>query len=152
MPSRKAKTSAEELIMLLLGVMRSIQIHLKKSHAQDLRPCSPLQIQVLGYLQKHERPSMKEVADFLSITPPSATSIIDSMANDGLLKRQLAATDRRTIHLCITAKGRNIFKYGFRQITLYMREIFSCLTDTERKQMINIYKKIFNYFNKSLKI
>lgn len=152
MPSPKAKTSVEELIMLLLGVLRSIQIHLKKSHAQDLKLCSPLQIQVLGYLQKHKKPSMKEMADFLSITPPSATSIIDTMAGDGLLKRRLEATDRRTIHLCITAKGRNILKYGFKQITLHMREIFSCLTDTERKQMINIYRKIFNYFNQNLKI
>jgi len=152
MPSRKAKTSAEELTMLLLGVLRSIQIHLKKSRAQDLRPCSPLQIQVLGYLQKHKRPSMKEVADFLSITPPSATSIIDSMVDDGLLKRQLDATDRRATHLCITAKGKSVLKYGFKQITGCMREIFSCLTDTERRQMIKIYKKIFNYFNKSLKI
>ena len=149
MLSRKAKTSVNELTMVLLGVLRSIHVHLKKSHAHDLKLCSPLQIQVLGYLQMHKRPSMKEVADFLSITPPSATSVIDSMVNDGLLKRQLDARDRRAVHLCITAKGRSVLKYGFKQITGHMREIFSCLTDAERKQMIGIYKKIFNYFNKN---
>lgn len=149
MLSGKAKTNVDELILLLLGVLRSTYIHLKKSHVHDLKLCSPLQIQVLGYMQKHKKPSMKEVADFLSITPPSATSVIDSMVDDGLLKRQLDASDRRAVHLCITAKGRSVLKYGFKQITGHMREIFSCLTDTERKQMIKIYKKIFNYFNKN---
>ncbi len=144
----KQKESADELISLLLGVIRSLHSHLNKKHYLDLLRVSPLKIQVLDYVKNHRNPLMKNVADFLSITPPSATSLINGMVREQFLARCFDSQDRRSVRLRITTGGEKILRRGFKQMTRHMKEIFSCLTVKERKQLTAIYRKIYKFNNK----
>ena len=143
----KQKESADELVSLLLGVIRSLHSHLNKKHSLDLSKISPLKIQTLGFIKKSGSPPMKDVADFLAITPPSATSLIEGMASDKLIIRKPSSSDRRTVHLQITPKGEKVLSEGFKEMTAHMKEVFTCLTEKEKKQLILIYTKIYNFNN-----
>jgi len=147
----KQKESADELISLILGVIRSIHSHINKQHRVDLSKISPLKVQVLGFIKVRKNPLMKEVADFLSITPPSATSLVNSMAKENLLVRHFDSHDRRVVRLSITPKGGKFLNRGFKEMTVHMKEIFNCLTEKENKQLIEIYRKINNFNNKNIK-
>lgn len=144
----KKLNDLDKLLPMILGVIRLVHTHLNKRHRQELTLFSPLQIHTLGFIKDRQNPLMKEVADFLAITPASATSLIDGLVGGKLLKRLTDSRDRRTVRLSITPKGQKIFNESFRQMTSHMREIYECLTPTERKQMMVIYQKIFNYFKK----
>ncbi len=141
------KSSLDELVAVLPAVLRSIFVHMNNYHRQDIKLRSPLQIHALNYIKKKNHPSMKELADFLFITPPSATSLIDSMVSERLIVREIDPDDRRAIHLKITAKGKKICDCGFKQMTKHMREILGCLDESEREEMLKAYKKIYNYIN-----
>ena len=92
---------------------------------------------------------MKQVADFFFITPPSATSLIDSLVKSKMLKRLPDKNDRRVIHLILTPKGEKTLKKNFAQMTAQIKKVFTCLNEKERKQLISIYKKISDYFQAS---
>jgi len=143
--------STDELVSLLMGVIRSLYSHLNKKHSLDLQKSSPLQIQTLGFIKKTKNPSMREVAEFLAITPPSATSLIDGMAKDKLIIRHFSSSDRRLVHLHITSRGQKMLEKGFKEMTAHMKEIFTCLSEKEKRQLISIYGKIYKFNNKNIK-
>lgn len=143
----RTKVTPEELVPLVFGAIRSVHAHLNRQHRLDLLGSSPLQLQALGFIKKQGSPLMKEVADFLSITPPSATSLIDGMVKDGLLVRHFDSADRRVVHLHATAKGQRLLKIGWLKMTEHMREMFACLSEKEKRQMLATYKKIADHFN-----
>jgi len=144
----KKGKNVEELIPLILGAVRALHSHLKKNHGLDFSRISPLKIQTLGFIKKQKNPLMKDVADFLAITPPSATSLIESLAKDKLIIRHFDHKDRRVVHLRITDKGSRILSKGFKEMICHMKEVFTCLTEKEKKQLIGIYRKIYNFNNK----
>lgn len=85
---------------------------------------------------------MKEVADYLGITPPSATSLIDGLVESNLLKRNFDKNDRRVVRLTVTAHGKQTIKRGLNIMTSQMKKVLACLTEKEQKQLILIYKKV----------
>ena len=87
---------------------------------------------------------MKEVAGFLNITPPSATSLINIMVKNGVLARREGVGDRRIVWLKITPKGEKILKRGYAQIAGKIKETLSCLSEKEQKALIHILEKIAN--------
>ncbi len=150
MPRSKNKAkNLDKLAPSVLSVIRLVHADLNKKHRRDLIHLSPLQIHALGYINERKNPPMKEVADFLSITPPSVTTLIDSLVKQKVLARHENKNDRRQTYLRLTPLGKKMFQQGLKQTINYMKEIYSCLSDAEQKQMIKIYKKISNYFNKS---
>ncbi len=149
MANPQRKNSADELVPLIFGLIRTIHTHLNKQHRQDINFFSPLQVHALGYIKDKKSPLMKEVADFLCITPPSATSLINNLVKANLLVRHENPKDRRVVHLHLTAKGERLFKTGFKQMAAHMREVFLCLNEQERKQMVSIYKKIYKHLNRT---
>lgn len=149
MPRLKNKAkNLDKLVPLVLSVIRLVHADLNKKHRQDLIHLSPLQIHALGYINERKNSPMKEVADFLSITPSSVTPLIDGLVKQKVLARHENKNDKRQTYLRLTPLGRKMFQRGLKQTFGYMKEIYSCLGDTEQKQMIKIYKKISNYFNK----
>ena len=147
MKSPKTKiVDTNELAPLIFGTIRLIHLHLNKQHRQELTFFSPLQLQTLGYVKNHENPLMKDLASYLTITPPSATSLVDCLVKDKMLTRHLSPQDRRLIHLHLTPKGLKFFNHGVGQMNRHLKEIYTCLTKREQKQMLIIYKKIRNYF------
>lgn len=139
--------NADELVPLILGVIRSVNSHLNKKHRQDMIEFSPLQLRVLGYIRERKKPLMKDVADFMAITPPSATALINGMVKNKLLVRRFDSKDRRAVYLQITPKGERLFKKGFKEMIRHMRGLYRCLSRDEKTYMIRIYRKMYAYFN-----
>ena len=92
----------DDLISLIFNTGQILKEKVRaKSNFKD---CSFLHVQTIHYIKDHDQISMKEVADFLHITPPSATSLINSLVQDKLVERIINKNDRRTIKLIVTDK------------------------------------------------
>ena len=59
----------------------------------------------LSVLESQERPTPKSLADALSITAGSATSLVDRLVKADLVARDSHPTDRRSLLLRLTARG-----------------------------------------------
>jgi DNA-binding MarR family transcriptional regulator len=93
----------EELITLLFSTSRLVRESMKPTNTTD--SFTPLRMGTLRYIAESKNPTMQEVAKFLSITAPSATSLIDGLIQAGVISRNSSTSDRRIVHLEITAKG-----------------------------------------------
>lgn len=108
-----------------------------RKEAENLK-CPISHIDVLTYIAEKENPSMKEIANHLKITPPSATAIIEIMQKKKLLTRVSSDKDRRTIRVALTPKAWKFFKSLHERKSIVFTKMLSKLNDTEQKQFIKI--------------
>jgi DNA-binding MarR family transcriptional regulator len=88
----------------LISVFKRTMGALYKKETSSLH-CSLSHLEVLHYIADRDNPSMKDIAGHLQITPPSVTSIVETMVEQGLVKRDVSAGDRRTVRVTLTPKA-----------------------------------------------
>ncbi len=74
---------------------------------------------------------MKEIADHLSITAPSATSLTGGLVKSGLVAKVLDCRDKRTSRLKLTAKGEDELKKSLIRGTRLLKGLFDALSEEE---------------------
>jgi len=130
-------TDSELLLEKTLLEFRRKLSDILRKEAEDLK-CPISQIDTLSFIAEKGNPSMKEIADHLKITPPSATAIIETMQKKRLVTRIINENDRRTIRVTLTSKAWDLFKtFREHKFTIFAK-MFSKLQDTEQKQLIKI--------------
>ncbi len=112
---------------------------------EDKKKCAVpfLHLIALRYISENS-PSMKDFADFLAITPPSATSLIDTLIKVGLVERHEDENDRRSVKITISKAGEKYFKDGTDKMAIRMRESLEKLEDAEQKELARILAKLIN--------
>lgn len=75
------------------------------AQGRKLDPSAWLHIETLVYIRTHCGPSMSDIADYLAITAPSATSLIAALVSAGFVRRIADPADKRAWCLSLTAKG-----------------------------------------------
>ena len=135
------KKTIDYIISLIFKTDRLIHRRLKREKRR-LDPFSVLRLEALRYIAEKKNPSMREVADYFCITPPSVTSLINSLVRSKVVKRVYDENDRRAIRLFITSKGREELKKGINRINNNMRKILRQLNTKELKNLIKILEKL----------
>lgn len=142
----KKKRDVDELMEVVFLIRQVVE----KMHREKYKGTfSPLHLFTLHFIDIKKNPSMKEVADFLLVTPSSATSLIDSMVRAKILMRVFDKKDRRAVRIKITPTGEKTFKEGHKFMDMQIRKVFSCLNLAELKQLLSIYRKILNFIKKT---
>jgi len=136
------------VISLIFKADRLIRRRLRKEKGHH-DPFSVLRLEVLRYIAKKKNPSMREVADYFCITPPSVTTLINSLVKSKVVKRVYDKDDRRAIRLFITLKGREELKKGINRINNNMRKVLRQLNTKELKGLIRILEKLSKIYEKS---
>lgn len=141
------KKVINHIISLIFKNSRLIREHLRKEKKHP-DPFSILRLEVLRYVSERKNPLMKEIADYFCITPPSATSLVDSLVKSGTLQRIEDKNDRRIIRLSITQKGKQEIKKRFREINNNMKNVLARLNLREQKELIKILEKLSKIYEK----
>lgn len=135
-----ARSEIAKLIGLIIKSKRLIQERVRS--VEKTGRFSLSQIEILRYVVENKQPLMKDVADYLNITPPSATALIDSLVSQGYLKRIPDKNDRRIVKLAETSKGKKTLDDGMRMMKKGMKETFSKLSKKEINSLIAIHGKL----------
>ena len=77
-----------------------------------------------------------------SISPPTATGLLDRLARAGYVKRGSDLEDRRVVMISLTKKGENATQDFLRTVRNRWKNILIHLTSKEQHQYLNIVKKI----------
>jgi len=139
-------TDIGQLISMIFTASRLIRERAKDREKID--PFSFLQLETLRYVAEKDNPSMKDIADYLCITPPSATSLINSLVKTKQLERIHDKDDRRFVRLVVTSKGKAALASGFKKITTRMRRVLSNLNAKERSDLFKILEKLSRAYQK----
>lgn len=137
----------DQLTSLFFGTSRLIREHMKPTKKTD--PSTFLRIGTLHYISESKRPTMQEISKFLSITPPSATALIDGLIESGMITRVSDTSDRRMIRLEISPKGGKILEKTHKEMTERMRQVLEKLDSKDVDDLIRIMKKLKKVYEKN---
>ncbi|PIQ74032.1 MAG: hypothetical protein CO002_02685 [Candidatus Portnoybacteria bacterium CG_4_8_14_3_um_filter_44_10] len=134
------KSDVTKLISSLMNTQRLIGDKIRRD--EDVGFFSITQLEILRYIDVERQPLMREVAEYLKVTPPSVTFLIDPLVRAGKLRRLSDKKDRRIVRLAITAKGKRALNEGFKKIKGRVGGVFEKLNKKEINSLIKIHQKI----------
>lgn len=102
-----------------------------------------LQMITLRFI-KHKKPTMKEIADYLTITAPSATSLVNSLMKDEVIRREEEKEDRRIVRIVITQIGEVSLKKGMECMSEKIKKNLEALNQKEQTELAKILGKLVN--------
>ncbi|MDO8749690.1 MAG: MarR family transcriptional regulator [Dehalococcoidia bacterium] len=100
-PGTSLSDCSAQLLDVVPLIMRRIRREMRRHSMPGL---SVAQFRTLIYLQRHPGTSLSEVSDFLGLTNPSASKLVDRLVMDKAVSRRIAQ-DRRRISLSLTERG-----------------------------------------------
>jgi DNA-binding MarR family transcriptional regulator len=104
--TRNIDETARKLHSAALHLMRYVR-------AQDTTlGVPPAQLSALSVVVFGGKKSLNELAKTEQVRPPTMSRIVDGLVRDGLVKRDVDKTDRRSIEIKATEKGTRIMHEG----------------------------------------
>jgi DNA-binding MarR family transcriptional regulator len=103
---------------------------------------NPLQLHAMVIVMENDGLTMREFADHLLITSPSATSFIDRLVKLKWVSRKADPKNRKLVRLSTTALGRKSVESALKYQRTAMRSILSLLSSTDRKQFARILETL----------
>jgi DNA-binding MarR family transcriptional regulator len=123
---------------LLLIFRRKILESVKKEGLKHDLTLS--QVEILNFIGFSGKRTMKDIADYLKITPPSTTAMVEEMEEKGLVRRLNNQKDRRVIFITLTEKTKRAFTSIYKQKELIFKEMIFRLNKKDQKTLERIIK------------
>ena len=140
MPNIRKNDQISRIVSLIFTVRHLTH---EKAIEKNNKNISSLQLITLRFIE-YKKPTMKEVADYLTITAPSATSLVSNLAKDELVKREEEKGDRRIVRIVITQKGERHLKKGMEVLSQKIRKNLEALSQKEQEELAKILGKLAN--------
>lgn len=102
------------------------------------------QRRILSILNGEGGITQRELTARLDIQPGSASEIISKLENAGLIVREQNSDDRRTADISLTEEGRRQAAEDIEQKKQRREEMFSCLTEEEKRDLLTLLEKIYS--------
>lgn len=100
------------------------------------------QKRILMILNRTGKITQRDLTERLGIQPGSASEILSKLENAGLILRTQNEADRRTADVCLTDAGRELAAEALVQRQKRHEEMFSCLSDEERQELLSLLEKV----------
>ncbi len=98
----RADVCAKQLIDTIPLVMQFMRRQMRNASSHEL---SIAQLRSLNFISVHDRPSLSDAADFIGLSLPAMSRLIDSLVRKELVTRTACPNDRRHVRLGITEAG-----------------------------------------------
>lgn len=135
---------SRRMIELLPKCIRGLQGY--ESNYLSRGQISQPQFWAMEYLSRKGDCLMSELADFLHISRPAATGLIDRLIAQKLVARHADPKDRRTVHINITPRGKKIVAGIWEQKRRGMADAFSKISPADRQHYLDILERVVNTF------
>lgn len=96
---------AAELLEVVPLIMRGVRAEVRRDRTPEL---SMPQFRALSFIGRHEGSTLTDVAQFLGLTLPTASKMMDGLVDAGFVQRAPDRRDRRKIKLHLSAEGQQI--------------------------------------------
>ena len=131
----------DQLVNSIFTLGRDLRKCLEKKASENTFP-SMLQMHALMYIKDKKNPTMSEIADQFGVALPTATKLIERLANSNLIQRTSDKLDRRIIRMSLTEKGdRSFLKMKAKKYS-QMKKILSLLPNSDIEQLQRIISEL----------
>lgn len=103
----------QEQARTIYRTVRMLHQHLTRTHDQRVRSgepsvmhdLTPAQFNTMIAIRDLEETSVKELAEHMHVSPPSASTMVDRLVEMGMLVREQSRVDRREVRIRHSEKG-----------------------------------------------
>ena len=126
----------------LFGVARAGESHLREFLRVNYDTTLP-RFDVMAALHRSREPvTMSELSRMLLVSNGNATAVVDRLEADGLVRRVPSQTDRRTVHVALTAEGRSRFEHLAAEHEREVDKLYGDLTADDLDTLNSILKRM----------
>ncbi|MBI1673444.1 MULTISPECIES: MarR family winged helix-turn-helix transcriptional regulator [unclassified Shewanella] len=130
----------EQLLISLRRVIRAIDIHSRQlnKHSGLTGP----QLMVMQKIAQLDAPLAKTVAEEITLSPATVTTIIDRLEGRGLVIRLRSETDKRKVHLYLSDAGRVLLQDSPKPLQDHFIKRYQNLEEWEQSQLLSAVERI----------
>jgi DNA-binding MarR family transcriptional regulator len=135
---------AIEILDIVPTIMRVIRTEMRKQRSADL---AIPQFRALLFIDLYPGSSLLAVANYLGLTSPTVSKMVDGLVLGQLVKREASPKDRRKITLTLTAHGQSILNKARDGAQARLIEVLSCLSPQDGETVfnaLNLLKPLFS--------
>lgn len=126
----------------LLGVTRASESHLREylrlGHASTL----PRFDVMAALFRRRDGVTMSELSRMLLVSNGNATTVVDRLEGDGLVRRTASESDRRTVHVALTPAGLQAFETMAAGHEAEVARLFATVSDEDLDALTAILKRM----------
>ncbi|MFA6514449.1 MAG: MarR family transcriptional regulator [Patescibacteria group bacterium] len=139
------KNKRQELLKGLIEELRRAihSIHKEQCFSFGGSILGKPQVMILFFIYENKGvASVKEIANFLHVTPGAVTQFTNGLVGKKLVKREENSSDRRGVNIKLTANAEKDFNNFKKQYIKSASKSFSGLNDKEIEQFTKLVEKI----------
>lgn len=122
------------LLPLLRQIVTKVGVHQTRT-GTDLGLTNQ-HLGALGTVSQHDNCTMRELAEGVSVAPPTATRIVNDLVEKELVERVSDPQDRRVVRIGITQKGRETIDQVHQEATDLVAQILERMSDGEQEALL----------------
>jgi DNA-binding MarR family transcriptional regulator len=135
--------SASELLDVVPIVMRDIRSEMRSRRSPDL---TVPQFRTLVFVNRNKDSSLLEVANFMGLTPPSVSRLVDILISRGFMIREEQPTDRRRVKLRVTSRGAVVLETCRKGTLAHLSGKLSCLAADDIEVVLRAMRALRTVF------
>ena len=141
--SKLLDTCAREIMDTAPKIMQSIRVEMRRGRGADL---SIPQFRTLRFIQRNPDSSLSDLADYLGLTLPSASKLVDGLVKQELVSRHESTADRRCLTLVLTQNGESIVNSARDSAQANLTKILGGLSEDELQAVHQAMELLYPLF------
>ena len=134
-----------EILVALRRILRATELHSK--HLSKVVNLTFPQLLLMRHLEKKQQASAGQLADALSLSRATVTTIVDRLENRGLVIRERSADDRRSINLQLTDSGRILLDHAPASLQDHFIQQLQGLEVWQQTQVLSVLQQVATMMN-----
>jgi DNA-binding MarR family transcriptional regulator len=134
---------AREILDVTPMILQALRVQMR---AQRLHDLSVPQFRTLAFLSRHPGSSLSAAAEFIGLTLPTMSVLVDGLVQRGLIDRSTDPQDRRRVLLTLTPAGEQQHKQALDGAADWLVAVLQPLDAEDRKlvvQALNVLRPLF---------
>jgi len=126
----------------LLGVTRTAESHLREFLRVQHETTLPRFDVLAALYRRRDGVTMSELSRLLLVSNGNATTVVDRLEKDGLVRRSASETDRRTVYVALTSEGLRQFEGLATRHETEVSQLFATLSEADLDMLTDILKRM----------
>jgi len=101
-----------------------------------------VQLMTLHFVKHNDNCKTSDIANFLSVTPPDTTRIVETLVKKGFVERINDEKDRRIIRLRTTRNGKKVIETIRQELTSSFSKILEKMNEQDAKALLKGMKAL----------
>ncbi|BCL73836.1 MarR family transcriptional regulator (plasmid) [Vibrio nigripulchritudo] len=135
----------EEVLVSIRQIIRAIDLHSKKLSKES--GLTGPQLIIMLAVRELGDVTLRELSNFTNMSQATASTILDRLEKQDIIKRVRNPTDKRKVHACLTSRGARILVQSPTPLQQSFIDKFQQLEEWEQSLMLSSLQRLSSMMN-----